>query len=95
MMLKRSPLFLRVTERDGKLDALDQLDDKPHESETIYAYERVGEAYACHINATKGGGFYSMADYKFVVPQPTDKEMRTLDAWRKCAATLDKERHGK
>jgi hypothetical protein len=83
LMLNRAPRFLRVVEKGGKFDALDQLDDKPEAGEKIYAYEIVGEPGSIHINRGGGrGGFYTMGEYKLVAEQPTDAQMRTLQAWR-------------
>lgn len=81
LMLKKSPRFLRVTEENGKFDALDQPTDTPSPTEKIYVYERVGDPGAVHINAKKGGGFYSMATYRYFENQPTDEYMRDAAKW--------------
>ena len=81
LMLRRAARFLRVVEQGGKFDALDQISDKPQPLEKIYAYEIVGTAGMCHIRRTGGCGFYAMANYKLVEPQPSDAEMRETKAW--------------
>lgn len=41
--LKRAPLFLRlVVKPDGRIDALDQLEDRPADEERLYAYRLQG-----------------------------------------------------
>ena len=83
LMLKRAARFLRVVEENGKWDALDQREDTPKPTETIYAYTIVGEPGMSHIHASGGrGGFYTIANYRFVTPQPADSEMRDNNAWR-------------
>lgn len=43
LTLARAPIFLRVVidQTDGKVDALDRLDDTPSPSEHVHVYERV------------------------------------------------------
>lgn len=84
LMLKRSPFFLRVVEDKGAFDALDQLDDQPRPGEKLYAYRREGEARMVHVNTGRkpGGGFYPMATYRFMTPQPSESDMADRDLWR-------------
>jgi hypothetical protein len=91
MNLRRAPLFLRVTETGGKYDALDQLSDAPRPEEKLFAYRRVGEPGAIHIRARGGGGgFFALATYLLVTPQPADEAMRTATAWQAwCVARKD------
>lgn len=88
MMLKRAPLYLRVTQAGVKFDALDQLEDTPRPAEKVFAYYRVKDAGSVHIHARRGaGGFYTLATYALLDPQPTDAQMRTNAAWREwCVA---------
>ena len=86
LSLKRAPIFLRVVKEDlqsGKWDALDQLDDEPTAGEKIYAY--INNEFKpgwVHLNRGHGrSGFYPIASYKFIDPQPADAEMRTTSAW--------------
>ena len=85
LMLHRAARFLRVTKSIvsgvDKWDALDQLEDQPKPNETLFAYEIVNKPIMCHVNAGRRTGFYPMAKYKFVNPQPTDADMRTEEAW--------------
>jgi hypothetical protein len=91
LYLKRAPRFLRVTEDGGKFDALDQLEDYPKVTERLFAYEIVGMPGSCHINRSGGrGGFYTVATYKMVEPQPTDVQMRVEADWKKwCYGQLE------
>lgn len=85
LMLKRipAPLFLRVTEKAGKFDALDQLTDEPEPGETLYVYRREGEPSWCHLNIAGGrGGFFQMATYRFVEQQPDQATLLETDLWR-------------
>jgi hypothetical protein len=50
LMLQRAPLFLRVViDPSGKVDALDQLTDKPASNEKIFAYVLTAEPGRFHI----------------------------------------------
>ncbi len=88
LLLKRHPLYLRVTcvQSEGfeptSWDALDQLEDKPTEHETIYAYRLKSNDGTVHINrGRQGGGFYPIATYAFIERQPADQIMRSSQAW--------------
>lgn len=84
LMLKRAPIFLRVTDCGGKFDALDQLDDSPRKDEKLHAYIIILEKSrgSCHIRRSGGGGgFYPIAEYRLVVKQPGDTVMRDNDRW--------------
>lgn len=88
LMLRRAPQFLRVVRGpDGKIDALDQLDDRPALDETITVYRLLEGGGMIHLNMRdkKGkhcGGFYAMATYELVEPQPADADVRSTAAWR-------------
>ncbi len=84
LMLKHAPLYLRVVaDTSGllpKWDALDDPADRPQSTETLYAYQRVGEPGYLHIRASGGrGGLYRPATYRFCDPQPTEETLRS--AW--------------
>lgn len=83
-MLRRAPVFLRVTEAVGKFDALDQPDDTPEPHETLHCYvlaEKPRSVHLCVRGKNRGaGGFYPMATYKLVENPPTDASMRAQ--WR-------------
>ncbi len=89
LLLARAPLFLRVVIAGGKLDALDQLDDRPQGGERIYAYRRTGPATALHIDFCRGRGrkgprsaWYRGGDYALVEPQPNEAVLRDTARWR-------------
>ena len=83
LALRRSPMFLRVV-RDtetGNVDALDQLSDKPEPGEEVFVYIQTERHGMVHINARdkKGrrcGGFFPMAKYKLLEPQPDQATVR-------------------
>lgn len=82
LMLRRAPVFLRVVERAGVWDALDQLEDTPAPDETIHAYALTAKPGGCHINRGGGrGGFYVVAIYKQVNNPPPSDVMRETDRW--------------
>jgi hypothetical protein len=82
LMLKRAAVFLRVVESNGTWDALDQLDDTPKPEEKIYAYQIIGKPGMMHLNRGGGrSGWYAIASYRLISPQPSDTEMRSTDAW--------------
>jgi len=90
LTLKRSPKFLRVTEQHGKFDALDQLYDEPEAKETLYAYRLTADHGMVHLNFGGGrGGFYAIAEYKFVESQPDDTVLLHRDAWREWCHLTD------
>lgn len=87
LMLRRAPIFLRVTSFTV-WDALDQPEDTPEPSENLFAYVLAGEPGHCHISTRgkdgrRGGGFYPIAEYRYVEQQPDDATMRDNAAWRK------------
>lgn len=89
LMLKRSPILLRVTWDGKKWDALDMIEDTPHPGEKLFAYYITKKEGACHVstsdkNGRRGGGFYSCAEYTAVPlrDQPPDAVLRDNDGWR-------------
>lgn len=96
-LVRNCPEYVRVVEKqgqlfetgDGEVDVCDMPDDEPARDETIYVYRRVGEVAACHINFGRGrGGFYQMADYRYVATMPEeDAELRDNDRWREWVAS--------
>lgn len=87
LMLQRAPHYLRVViGGTGEVDALDQLDDTPLPTETLYAYEMVGEPSFCHVqrivNGRRAGGCYRGGRYRIVSQQPTEAQMRSSESWR-------------
>ena len=88
LSLRRTPVMLRVVEgRDDIIDALDELDDDPKPSETIYVYMLASVPQTVHIdrgeiNGRHVGEWHTTAEYTVWPQQPTDDQMRTTDAWR-------------
>ena len=85
LKLRRCPYFLRVvvkTAADGKQewDALDQPGDSPDRDERLYAYRCKELRGWIHLNTGRrpGGGFFAIADYELIDPQPSDDVMRLL-----------------
>jgi hypothetical protein len=82
LMLKRTPIFLRVTEAGGKWDALNEPEDTPLPEEKLHAYRLAGMPGQCHVNISGGrGGFFALAEYELVAIQPDDATMRDAAAW--------------
>jgi hypothetical protein len=95
MLIKRSPLYMRVTMRNhlGKvqIDALDQLNDTPMPSEVCFAYRiapdeeqmSFGSVHIkCSGSAKSASGFYKVVSYAFVKEQPAQDVMRNNELWR-------------
>ena len=83
LMLKRAPVFLRVVEKSGKFDALDQLDDVPEPGEKLSAYTLASMPGMAFVDGTKCRGAYPIATYQMVAEQPTDEAMRDTTKWAK------------
>lgn len=88
LSLQRAPVFLRVVEKQGKWDALDQLEETPDPEEKIYVYLIVGNSgmYFMDGRGTDGrrrGWSCVMATYRFYEIQPEDSVMRENPAWQK------------
>jgi len=87
LMIRRAPMFLRVVFNHGtkQWDALDQLADKPHPSETVYAYQLVenrGVIHICSRGKRGASGYFAMADYAVVGLQPDRETMRLNTKWQ-------------
>lgn len=84
LMLKRAPVFLRVTELLGEIDGLDQLTDEPEPGETLHAYVLTEKPGHMHLNTGRkpGGGFFPIAVYKLVADQPNQSTMKETGAWQ-------------
>jgi len=91
LLLRRHPLFLRVTraeptgrQRVQQFDALDQLADEPREGETVFAYRRVAVSERpVHIRADRGAsGWYHRATYTLHDEQPDAETTRCRTRWQ-------------
>lgn len=81
-MLKRTPMFLRVVVQGSNVDALNELDDTPLPQEQLFAYVAIRNLGSVHINAKGGrGGMYQRVEYRLVLDQPTDGQMRDSESW--------------
>src|SRR5207253_9451306 len=70
--------------REKKWDALDLPDDEPAAKEKVFAYRLAAKPGAMHLNTGRnpGGGFYPIAQYVFVEPQPSMAELWDKRAWQ-------------
>lgn len=100
LMLKRAPIYLRVT-RDDKhalspvWDALDQPEDTPMGGESVFAYKCKGTPGMAMVDGRdkkgkKWGGAFVIAEYELCEVQPTDAEMRSTPAWQAWCRAIHK-----
>lgn len=84
LVLRRAPLYLRVTHCGAVWDALDQLEDCPQPAEEIFAYRRERPATTIHVDYARPrrSAWYRAATYRFVADQPPDEIMRDTARWR-------------
>ena len=97
---RRAPVYLRAA-RSGidDWDALDQLNDKPADGETLFAYRRVGEAGSCHIDyrdkqGRRRGDWFQYADYRYIEQQPAAGVMADREQWRAWCVESQKKESG-
>lgn len=82
LMLRRTPIFLRVTEEGGSFDALNSPGDTARPTEKLFAYVMVRHHGSVHLNIAGGkGGVFQRCDYKLIELQPADAEMRDQWTW--------------
>lgn len=79
-------MLLRVvmSKLNGRIDALDQLDDEPARYEDVYVYRRVTEPIHACVRSGKGRGCYETADYEYMALASTE-HLRNTEAWREWA----------
>jgi len=87
LLLQRAPDLLRVViDQDGTIDALDQVDDEPKPTESIYVYRIVGKASAGFMCRRGRGGRgcqrFACATYKLSESQPEPLVARDAEKWR-------------
>jgi hypothetical protein len=85
LLIRRAPLHLRaVRVPGGNWDALDQLDDEPQPDEAVFAYRQVRSRGTVHVRQAGRGnsGFFVMAEYALVEPQPAEDVLRDTSKWR-------------
>jgi hypothetical protein len=94
LSLRRAPKLLRVVRSSkGNWDALDQLDDTPKPSETIFVYELMNVPQIVHMKMSPRSlsGYYAInANYRLYHWQPADEEMRDTEKWRAWCADAAK-----
>ena len=86
-MLRRAPVFLRVTiDAKGKIDYLDQINDQANPDEKLYAYRCMAAPGSCHVlvrgKNRVAGGWYQLGEYELLPEQPDDATMRDNAKWR-------------
>lgn len=91
LMLRRAPIYLRVTRSAEGFDALDLLKDEPAEGEELFAYKLAGKPGAVHIDFTRrSSAWFTVARYVWVAEQPAQEVMRSRSRWRAwCEVTWD------
>lgn len=92
--LERIPKFLRVViDSNGAVDALDQPDDEPRESEKVYAYRSIFQirGFICKVKGHKGCMQFQNAQYRMLVMQPEESILRSGKLWRKWVEEFSKE----
>lgn len=84
LALERAPIFLRaVVDPAGKIEALDQLDDKPEPGEKVYVYEQTayrGQAFITLQRPRRCVHTHS-ADYRHR-DDVDGEQVRDREAWR-------------
>lgn len=82
MRIRRAPVFLRITEKNGQFDALDQFGDEAQPGETLHCYVLAERPGSIHIQARgNAGGFYPLAKYRLSEEQPSQEQMRDQAQW--------------
>lgn len=101
LRIARLPLFLRVViDSDGTVDALDQLDDAPKESEAVHVYMRCSQPCTVHVDGSRWdkvkkrnvrfGEWFQTADYRHFPKAPADEVLRSPTEWPAwCQKTYD------
>lgn len=96
--LQRAPQLLRVVvdETDGRVDALDQLDDTPGPSERVHVYRRTrygGQIFACARGRGARSSVIQDADYEHL-PDVDGEQLRDTAPWRAWAESEGAQRVG-
>lgn len=81
-MIRRTPVFVRVTKEGEKFDILNDAGDTPKRTETLFAYVLTERPGMCCIRASGGrGGIFQSGTYRHCDPQPDDATMRDQSKW--------------
>lgn len=89
LSLQRAPLMLRVVvDKDGKVDALDQLADSPKPNESVHCYIMAGPPGATGFidgrdpkTGRRWGHPFASATYRLHDAPPADSIMRNNQQW--------------
>lgn len=80
--IRRTPVFVRVTEEKGTWDILNDPGDAPRPTEKPHAYVLTERPGMCCIRASGGrGGVFSAGVYRACDPQPDEATMRDEELW--------------
>jgi hypothetical protein len=85
LSLRRAPLYLRAVQaRNGRWDALDQLDDSPKPGERVHVYVKAADhgGLFVRLSPRSASGYYPRADYRLCEEQPADDVARDTEQWR-------------
>lgn len=84
-LVKRAPLYLRavIDSSTGAKDVLNELDDDPTLTESIFVYKLEGEVHPVHLllSPRSASGFYVMGKYNYL-PDVNGELLRETAAWR-------------
>lgn len=81
LMLITTPIFLRVTEQNGKWDALNIKGDKALPAEKLHAYLLVEHRGSAFVDGKRCRGRFPLVTYAYIEAQPGDHIMRDNEAW--------------
>jgi hypothetical protein len=80
--VRRAPPYLRAVKgKRGGMDVLDQIEDTPADSETVYVYEREGLEGWMHVRGRGFKGYYALANYHYL-PDADGQELRDNTTWQ-------------
>lgn len=83
-MIRRTPVFVRVTEENGKWDILNDPGDAPRKTERPHAYVLTEKPGMCCVRASKGqGGIFQSGTHRHCDPQPSESTMHDQAAWER------------
>jgi hypothetical protein len=85
-LVKRAPVYLRaVKDKSGETDVLDQLEDTPKDTETVYVYKLVdGTPGTIHLYGKNISGWFAIADYRYM-SEVDGETLRDTVVWREWA----------
>lgn len=86
LALARVPIYLRVViDGDGKVDALDQLDDEPRPGECIYVYRRTSWGHICARGGSGGASGVFGVYVQVPWPEFAGVDLSDREQWAKWA----------